>query len=120
MLRMVTVWRAVSQLVIAIESEKAASSRCGERMRIFRCGSHAAAKLFYWDVIAGLGPVGDEAVDNDVTDAVSVIQRGKVGAVLADLGLGEAFCGVGSDALLVVVRRGAEDEDAVDVELVRF
>jgi hypothetical protein len=39
MLRMVTVWRAVSQLVTAIESEKAASSRCGERMRIFRCGS---------------------------------------------------------------------------------
>jgi len=38
-LRMVTVWRAVSQLVMAIESEKAASSRCGERRRIFRCGS---------------------------------------------------------------------------------
>src|ERR1700723_3609786 len=36
MLRIVTVWRAVSQLVMAIESEKAASSRCGERMRIFR------------------------------------------------------------------------------------
>jgi hypothetical protein len=39
---MVTVWRAVSQLVMAMESEKAASSRCGERMRIFRCGSDAA------------------------------------------------------------------------------
>jgi hypothetical protein len=36
MLRMVTVWRAVSQLVMAREREKAASSRCGERMRIFR------------------------------------------------------------------------------------
>jgi hypothetical protein len=33
---MVTVWRAVSQLVMAMDSEKAASSRCGERMRIFR------------------------------------------------------------------------------------
>jgi hypothetical protein len=33
---MVTVWRAVSQLAMAMESEKAASSRCGERMRIFR------------------------------------------------------------------------------------
>jgi hypothetical protein len=40
MLRMVTVWRAVSQLVMAMEREKAASSRCGERMRIFRCGSY--------------------------------------------------------------------------------
>ncbi len=34
--RRVTEWRAVSQLVIAREREKAASSRCGERMRIFR------------------------------------------------------------------------------------
>jgi hypothetical protein len=25
---------------MAIESENAASSRCGERMRIFRCGSY--------------------------------------------------------------------------------
>jgi hypothetical protein len=39
-LRIVTAWRAVSQLVMAIESEKAASSRCGERMRIFRRGSY--------------------------------------------------------------------------------
>jgi hypothetical protein len=37
-LRIVTEWRAVSQLVMAIESEKAASSQCGERMRIFRVG----------------------------------------------------------------------------------
>jgi hypothetical protein len=28
------------QLVVAIESEKAASSRCGERMGIFRWGSY--------------------------------------------------------------------------------
>jgi hypothetical protein len=39
MLMMVTAWRAVSQLVMAIESENDASSRCGERMRIFRFGS---------------------------------------------------------------------------------
>jgi hypothetical protein len=37
---MVTVWRARSQLVMAMESEKAASSRCGERIRIFRYGSY--------------------------------------------------------------------------------
>jgi hypothetical protein len=35
-LRMVTVWRDLSQAVMAIERENAASSRCGERMRIFR------------------------------------------------------------------------------------
>src|SRR5277367_2135543 len=46
MLRMVTVWRAVSQLVMAIDNEKAASSRCGERMRIFRCGS-------WWMILYG-------------------------------------------------------------------
>src|SRR5260370_29545400 len=33
-LRIVTVWRASSQLVIASDSEKAASPRCGERTRI--------------------------------------------------------------------------------------
>jgi hypothetical protein len=33
---MVTVWRDLSQAVMAMERENAASSRCGERMRIFR------------------------------------------------------------------------------------
>src|SRR5882757_3205259 len=107
---MVTVWRAVSQLVMAMESEKAALSRCGERMRIFRCGSwwmilyasvlpdgpaargaatswrvylvlvsdmHGASRCsavdaILWDVIAALGPVGDQVVDDDVADAVGV------------------------------------------------
>jgi hypothetical protein len=36
----------VSQLVIAIESENAASSRCGERMRIFRRGSGCCEDYF--------------------------------------------------------------------------
>jgi len=34
----VTVWPAASQLSMEREREKAASSRCGERMRIFRVG----------------------------------------------------------------------------------
>jgi hypothetical protein len=38
-LRRVTVWRAVSQWVMVREREKAASSRWGERMRIFRVSS---------------------------------------------------------------------------------
>jgi hypothetical protein len=38
MLRMVMRWAAASQLVMAREREKAASSRWGERMRIFSCG----------------------------------------------------------------------------------
>ena len=53
-----------------------------------------------WDVVAILGPVGDEVVDDDVTDAISAVERGKVGAVLSDFGLGEAFCGSGADALV--------------------
>src|ERR1700678_131386 len=149
-----TVWRALSQLVMAMESENAASSRCGERMRIFivlssrverfcpggrascaesghfvtcipfcagfaYAGPRVARRLFLRDMVLGLGPVDDEVVDDDVADAVCGVERRQVGAVLAHLGLGEALGGGGADALLVEVRRSAQDEDAVDVDFVR-
>jgi hypothetical protein len=38
------VWRAASQLVMARESEKAASPRCGERMRIFMVSDEVYAE----------------------------------------------------------------------------
>jgi hypothetical protein len=57
--RIVTVWRDVSQLVMAIESEKAASSRCGERMRIFRGGSYRM--ILYMSVLPD-GPAARGAV----------------------------------------------------------
>ena len=123
-MKMVTLWRATSQLVMAIESEKAASSRCGERMRIFRCGSETASSILRGDgcgaVISGLGPVGNERVDDDVTDAVCRVERRKIGAVLADFGLGKTFGSGGTDALLIVIGCSAQDEDAADVELVGF
>ena len=80
-------------------------------MRIFRWGSG----LLYGDVVAGLGPVGDEVVDDDVADAVGGVERGQVGGVFGDLGFGEALGSGEAGALLVVVAGGAEDEDAVDV-----
>src|ERR1700733_10584383 len=70
------------------------------------------------DVVAGLGPVGDESVDDDVAYAVGVVEGGKIGAVLEEFGLGEALGGRDAGALLVVVARGAENEDAVDVHFV--
>ena len=39
---------------------------------------------------------------------------------MADFGLGETLGGGDADTMLVEVRCGAEDEDAIDVELVRF
>src|SRR3981189_1872427 len=81
-------------------------------------GEDRQSTLFYGEVVAGLGPVGDQAVDDDVADAVGVVECGQVGAVLADFGFGEAFGLGGADALLIEVRGGAEDEDAVDVEFV--
>ncbi len=76
--------------------------------------------LFYGDVVARLGPVGYEAVDDDVADAVGIVERGQVRAVLANLGLGETLGSRGADTRLVEVRCGSEDEHAIDVELVRF
>lgn len=74
--------------------------------------------LFYGEVVSGLRPVGDKRVDDDVAYAVGVVESGEIGAVLANLGLREAFgCG-DANALLIVVGGGAEDEYAVDVELV--
>ena len=71
-------------------------------------------------MVAGLGPVGDDVVDYDVADAVGAVEGGKVGAVLADFGFGEALgCG-GTGTLLVEVGSGAENEDAVDVHLFCF
>src|SRR5277367_3879102 len=82
--------------------------------RVIRMGPRVARLgcLFCGDVVAGLRPVGDEAVDDDVANAVGGVERRQVGAVLADLGLGETFGGGDTDALLVEVRRGPEDEDA--------
>ena len=82
------------------------------------------AYLFYgcgrWAVISDLRPVGDQVVDDEMAYAIGRVERGEIGAVLEDLGLGEAFCCGDTGALLVVVGRGAEDEDTVDVDFFCF
>ena len=80
----------------------------------------ARLDLFWGDVVAGLGPVCDQVVDYDVAYSVGRIERGQVCAVLADFGFREALGRGDADTLLIEVRSGAEDEDAVDVELVCF
>ena len=47
-----------------------------ERRRTWGLALLGSGHLFYGDVIAGLGPVGDEVVDDDVADAVGVVERG--------------------------------------------
>jgi len=74
--------------------------------------------LVTWDVVAGLGPVGDDVVYYYVAYAVGAVEGGQVGGVFADFGFGDALSGGDAGALLVVVGGGAEDEDAVDVDLV--
>ena len=70
-------------------------------------------------MIAGLGPVRDQAVDDDMADAIGGIERRKIRAVLADFRFGEAFGCSDTDGLLVVVGGCAKDKDAIDVELIR-
>ena len=79
-----------------------------------------ASFLFYGEVVASLGPVGDERVDDHVADTVGGVERGQIGAVLANFSFRDAFCGGDADALLVVVGCGAQNEDAIDVELACF
>ena len=56
-------------------SDRRGASRCSAWM------------IILWDVVAGLGPVGNEIIDYDVADPVGRIECWKIGTILADFGL---------------------------------
>src|SRR6266851_3123797 len=68
-------------------------------------------------MVASLGPVGDQAVHNNMPDTIGVVERRHVSAVLGDLGLGKALSHSQSNALLIVVRGSTQNQHTVDVDL---
>src|SRR5713101_5343085 len=65
---------------------------------------------------ASLGPVGDQAVHNNMPDTIGVVERRHVSAVLGDLGLGKALSRSQSNTLLIVVRGSTQHQNAIDVD----